>query len=67
MSSIPAYAVARDGRVEAAGDLDPPARAILERMARCAYMIDQHRAGIALNSRRMEELKAELRRLESRQ
>jgi len=57
------YAVERGGNVTT--DLDPRARAILERMARCAYMIDQHRAGIALNSRRLAELRAELQRLEA--
>lgn len=58
------YAVEADGTVS--HDLDPRVRAILERMARCAYMIDQHRQGIAINSQRIAELRAELERLEAR-
>ena len=60
------YAVEHDGRVTPESDLSPEARRILERMARCAYMIDQHRQGIALNSKRIAELRAELERLEVR-
>lgn len=58
------YAVHRDGHVETCLDFNPGVRAILERISRCAYMVDMHREGIALNSRRMEELRAELARME---
>ena len=61
------YAVHRDGHVETCLDFPPGVRAILERIARCAYMVDMHREGIALNSRRIEELRAELARLEGPQ
>ena len=57
-----AHAVEHDGTVTT--DLDPRARAILARMARCAYMIDRHREGIALNSRRLAELRSELEEIE---
>ena len=61
------YAVHRDGHVETCLDFTPGVRAILERIARCAYMVDMHREGITLNSRRIEELRAELARLEGPQ
>ena len=57
------YAVHRDGHVETCLDFTPDVRAILERIARCAYMVDMHRQGIALNSTRIEELRAELERM----
>lgn len=44
----------------------PEASTILERMARCTYMIDQHRAGILINSRRLAELRAMLGALDQR-
>ena len=59
------YAV-ENGSVIPETDLSPQARAVLERMARCCYMIDRHREGIALNSRRLAELRAELERIEAR-
>ena len=65
MSLQPHHAVHRDGHVEACLDFTPGVHAILERIARCAYMVDMHREGIALNSRRMEELRAELERMEA--
>ena len=37
---------------------------LLEYIARCAYMIDQHRAGIALNSARIAAAQESLARLE---
>jgi len=58
------YAVHRDGHVETCLDFTPGVHAILERIARCAYMIDMHREGIALNSQRMAALRAELERTE---
>ena len=58
------YAVHRDGHVETCLDFAPGIRAILERIARCAYMVDMHREGIALNSQRMEELRAQLEQME---
>ena len=60
-------AVHRDGQVENCLDFTPGVGAIVERIARCAYMVDMHREGIALNSRRIEELRAELARLEGPQ
>jgi len=60
MPSLIAYAVRSDCAVVPESDLSPVARAILERMARCAYMIDCHREGIALNSQRIAALQAEL-------
>lgn len=56
------YAVHRDGHVETCLDFTPGVRAILERIARCAYMVDMHREGIAVNSTRIEELRVELER-----
>ena len=61
------YAVHRDGHVETCLDFTSSVHAILERIARCAYMVDMHREGIALNSTRIEELRAELARLEGQQ
>ena len=61
------YAVHRDGHVETCLDFAPGIRVILERIARCAYMVDMHRQGIALNSQRMEELRVELERMEAPQ
>lgn len=43
----------------------PAVRALLERIARCAYMLDQHRQGIALNQQRILEARAELARIEA--
>jgi len=45
----------------------PAARAILERIGRCAFMILAHRLGIAINSRRIAEVQAELQRIEGGQ
>lgn len=56
-----AYAVER-GNVDT--DLDPRARAILERMARVAYVLDCHRQAIARHSRQLTELQAELDEME---
>ena len=63
MQTLASYAVRRDCAVVPESDLTPVARAILERMARCAYMIDRHREGIAVNSQRIAEYRAELDRL----
>lgn len=38
---------------------------LLGRIARCAYVIDQHRRGIAINSQRIAEAQAALERLET--
>lgn len=59
------YAV-EHGSVIPESDLSPAARAILERMARCSYMISMHREGIAINSRRLAELRRELDTVEAR-
>lgn len=59
-----AYAVEHDGRVST--DLDPRARAILERMTRVAYVLDCHRQAVAKHSRTLAELRAELEALEVR-
>ena len=66
METLHAYAVERDGTVTANSALSSEARAILERMARCAYMIDRHREGIALNSWRLAELRSELAEIEGK-
>lgn len=60
-----AYVVEHDGGVTT--DLDPRTRALLTRIARCGYMIDMHRRGIALNQERIREARAELEQLEVRQ
>jgi len=60
------YAV-QHGSVIPESELTPAARAILERIGRCAYMIRAHRKGIAINSRRIAELQAELQRIEGGQ
>ncbi len=57
-----AYAVEHDGQVVT--DLDPRARAILERMARVAYVLDCHRQAIARHSRTLAELRGELEAIE---
>lgn len=62
MSLHQAYAVEHDGCVTT--DLDPRARALLERIARCGHMIQMHRQGITLNQRRIAEAQAELQRIE---
>jgi hypothetical protein len=41
-------------------DLSAVTRLILDRMARCNYMIERHREGITLNSRRIAQLRAKL-------
>lgn len=64
MSLQHVYAVEHDGSVTSRTQMDPRARAIIERMARCVYVIDKHREGIAINSRRLAELQAELDRIE---
>lgn len=58
------HAVESDGCVT--HDLDPKVLALLQRIARCGYMIDAHRQGIALNQRRIAEAQAELQRIEGR-
>jgi hypothetical protein len=37
--------------------------ALLERRARCVYMIGRHREGIRLNAQRLDEIEAELARI----
>jgi hypothetical protein len=59
---VNANAVHRDVHVETCLDFTPGVRAILERIARCAYMVDMHCQGMALNSTRTQELRAELER-----
>ena len=61
------YAVHRDGHVETRFDFAPHVQAILDRLTRCNYMVEMHQQGIQLNCRRMEELHAELARLEGQQ
>ena len=62
MSLQHAYAVEHDGSVTT--DLSPRVRSLIERIARCGYMIDRHREGIAINQRRIAEAQAELQRIE---
>ena len=64
MSLPQPYAVEHDGSITTSDQLIPAVRRILEKMARCSYMISMHREGIALNSRRLAELQAELQRVE---
>ena len=52
------YAVERG--VVPDSDLSPAARAILERMARVAYVRDQHLIAVARHSKHLAELEAEL-------
>ena len=61
------YAVHRDGHVETRFDFTPHVQAILDRLARCNYMVELHQQGINLNCTRIEELRAELARLEGPQ
>lgn len=65
MSLQQAYAVERDGNVST--DLEPKIRALLERLSRINYVIDMHRQGIAMQSKRRAEVQAELEALEVRQ
>ena len=65
MQILHAHAAERDGTITPEPDLDPRARAILERIARAGYMIDRHREGIALNQQRILEAQAELERIEA--
>ena len=60
-----AYAV-ESGGVVPDSELSPAARAILERMARVAYVLDCHRAAVAKHSRTLAELRGELEALEVR-
>ena len=55
------------GGVVPESDLSPAARAILERMSRVAYVLDQHKLAIARHSRHLAELRGELEALEVRQ
>ena len=57
-------AVHPDGYVETRFDFSPSCRAIQDRLTRCNYMVEMHQQGIQLNCRRIEELRAELARLE---
>lgn len=61
------YAVESDGTIASDADISPRARAILERITRCAYMIDQHRRGISINSQRISQLQNELEQIETQQ
>lgn len=62
MRTIHAKAVARTG--QDVPKSDPRAQALLERMARVAYVLDCHREAIAKHSQHLAELQAELERLE---
>jgi hypothetical protein len=67
MQSIPKnYAVERDGIITAESDLSPVVRAILERMARVAYVLDCHRQAVAKHSQHLLELRRELDEIEGR-
>lgn len=61
-----AYAV-ECGGVVPESELSPAVRAILERMARVAYVLDCHRAAVAKHSRTLAELRSELEALEVRE
>jgi 23S rRNA pseudoU1915 N3-methylase RlmH len=63
METLHNYAVESDGSITDNANLTKEERRIIEKMARCSYMISMHREGIALNSRRLAELDAELQRL----
>lgn len=65
MRSLHPYAVER-GRVVPESELSPAARAILERMARVAYVLVCHRQAIAKHSRHLADLQTELEALEVR-
>lgn len=58
------YIARHDGNVT--HDTDPRVMALLQRISRCGYLIDQHRQGIAINSRCIAELRAGLERIEVR-
>lgn len=62
-----AYAVEHDGTICTAGNLDPRVRVLLERLSRINYVIDAHRAAIAMQSKRRAEVQAELEALEAKQ
>lgn len=66
MESLHPYAVHKDGHVETDSELSPATRAILERMARVAYVLDCHRQAAANHSRHLVELQAKLAALEVR-
>ena len=62
MRTLHALSAERDSTV--AADLDPRTRAILERMARVGYVLDQHRIAVARHSQHLAELRAELELIE---
>lgn len=51
----------------AEGKLDPRAQVTLERMARVAYVLDQHRIAVAKHSQHLAELQTELEKIEGSQ
>jgi hypothetical protein len=63
MSLQQRYAVRRDGCVESERDLDPSVRAILERLARCAYVADQHRLALVKISLEASKLRGDLEKM----
>jgi hypothetical protein len=60
------YAVER-GNVVPDSEITPRVRALLERLSRINYVIDAHRAAIAMQSKRRAEVQAELEALEAKQ
>lgn len=66
MTSLHPHAVGRDGTVTTEDDVSPAARAILERMARVAYVLDCHRQAVAKHSRHLAELQTEIEALDVR-
>jgi len=63
MNTVHNLTFERDGSNTSDSDLTEEAHRIIEQIARCTYMVSRHREGIALNFRRMAELRSELQRL----
>jgi len=59
-----AYAVEAGGVVPDS-ELSPAARAILERLARCAYLHDQHRLAMVKLSLEVSKLRGDLERIQA--
>jgi hypothetical protein len=55
------------GCVVPESELSPAVRAILERMARCAYVADQHRLALVKISLEAAKLRGDLERIEGGQ